>query len=409
VYAVIDVETTGFNPAMHDRICEIAVVHVDARGRVTDQWASLVNPERDLGPQHIHGIRAADARRAPTFRQLAAEIAHRLRHRLVVAHNLTFDARFVAAEYARIGATVPVHHADGLCTMRLAPHFLPLAGRSLADCCLAAAVPQRQAHSALDDALAAAHLLRYYLDAAGQPPPWQDSIRLAGKQVWPELATAGAGVGALTRGAAAVQPAHFLARLIDRLPRVPDPPQADAYLALLDQALLDRYLSAAEMDSLVETATALSLTRRDVVVLHRQYLRSLAAEAADDGVVTPEELRDLHAVAALLNLPAGEVEGAIGEALSSGRSAPVKPLVAQRFSLSAGDVVVFTGQMGEPREVWEARAVGAGYAVGRAVTKKTSLLVAADPDSLSGKARQARKYGIPVVQPAAFLAIVNRG
>ncbi|WP_329107802.1 exonuclease domain-containing protein [Micromonospora sp. NBC_01699] len=408
MYAVIDVETTGFNPAMHDRICEIAVVHVDGRGRITDRWASLVNPERDLGPQHIHGIRAADVRRAPTFRQLAGEIAHRLRHRLVVAHNLTFDARFVAAEYARIGATVPVHHADGLCTMRLAPRFLPLASRSLADCCLAAAIPQQQAHSALDDALAAARLLRHYLDAAGQPPPWQDSIRLAGKQVWPELTTGG-GVGALTRSAAAAaKPQHFLARLIDRLPRVPDPPQADAYLALLDRALLDRYLSATETDSLVETATALNLSRRHVVSLHRQYLRSLATEAADDGIVTAEELRDLRAVAVLLDLPASEVQDAIGAAMSGARSTPVAPLVAQRFALSAGDIVVFTGQMDEPRDVWEARAVGAGYGVGRAVTKKTSLLVAADPDSLSGKARQARKYGIPVVRPAAFLTIVNR-
>jgi DNA polymerase-3 subunit epsilon len=31
------------------------------------------------------------------------------------------------------------------------------------------------------------------------------------------------------------------------------------------------------------------------------------------------------------------------------------------------------------------------------VTKKVKLVVAADPDSLSGKARKARDYGIPVV------------
>lgn len=31
------------------------------------------------------------------------------------------------------------------------------------------------------------------------------------------------------------------------------------------------------------------------------------------------------------------------------------------------------------------------------MTKKVKVLVAADPDSLSGKARKARDYGIPVV------------
>jgi len=35
--------------------------------------------------------------------------------------------------------------------------------------------------------------------------------------------------------------------------------------------------------------------------------------------------------------------------------------------------------------------------VAAAVSKKVSLVVAADPDSLSGKARKAREYGVPVV------------
>ncbi|BAX96794.1 DNA polymerase III subunit epsilon [Mycobacteroides stephanolepidis] len=36
------------------------------------------------------------------------------------------------------------------------------------------------------------------------------------------------------------------------------------------------------------------------------------------------------------------------------------------------------------------------------ITKSTRLVVAADPDSLSGKATKARSYGIPVVAEAAF-------
>lgn len=31
------------------------------------------------------------------------------------------------------------------------------------------------------------------------------------------------------------------------------------------------------------------------------------------------------------------------------------------------------------------------------MTKKVTLVVAADPDSLSGKAKKARDYGIPIV------------
>ena len=67
--------------------------------------------------------------------------------------------------------------------------------------------------------------------------------------------------------------------------------------------------------------------------------------------------------------------------------------------------MVFTGQSDEPREVWEERARAAGLTVGVAVTKRrTRLVVAADPDSLSTKARLARRYGIPIVD---FVTLVR--
>ncbi|PWU47040.1 3'-5' exonuclease [Micromonospora globispora] len=154
MYAVIDLETTGLRTSWHDRIVEVAVVQVDENGRVTDEWCSLVNPDRDLGPQAIHGISAAEARRAPRFEQVAGHLAGMLRGRVLVAHNLTFDAPFLHAEYQRVGIHAPIDPAVGLCTMRLASHFLPSAGRSLRDCCRAAGLPLHQAHSALHDARA---------------------------------------------------------------------------------------------------------------------------------------------------------------------------------------------------------------------------------------------------------------
>ncbi|GII59244.1 hypothetical protein Pth03_76330 [Planotetraspora thailandica] len=66
-YAVIDVETTGLRPFWHDRVVEVGIVHLDPAG----EWTTLVDPERDLGPQHIYGITAADIRHAPTFGEIA--------------------------------------------------------------------------------------------------------------------------------------------------------------------------------------------------------------------------------------------------------------------------------------------------------------------------------------------------
>lgn len=54
-YAVVDLETTGLFPGGQDRIIEIAVVLTDRTGEVEETWCTLVNPERDLGPQNEIG------------------------------------------------------------------------------------------------------------------------------------------------------------------------------------------------------------------------------------------------------------------------------------------------------------------------------------------------------------------
>lgn len=67
------------------------------------------------------------------------------------------------------------------------------------------------------------------------------------------------------------------------------------------------------------------------------------------------------------------------------------------FALNAGDLIVLTGEMTRPRSDWDIHLLSLGFTPWNAVTKKVKLVVAADPDSLSGKARKARDYGIPIV------------
>lgn len=398
-YAVIDVETTGFSPAKHDRIVEIAVVRVDGLGRIEDEWCTLVNPQRDLGPQHVHGVRAADARRAATFDVVAPHLASRLTGRLLVAHNLAFDALFLSAEYRRLGVDAPIHHAYGLCTMRLADQYLAAASRGLSACCGAVGIEHVDAHSALGDARATALLLAHYLSLTGQPPPWFQLYGYAAARSGPELPYRASFVPTQRRLPEETEPGQWLDRLVPRMPRVPEPPQADAYLAVLDQALLDRHLSDTELDALVDLAEQLELCRDDVVRLHSDYLAALAALAWADGIVTDVERLDLEVVAKLLGLDSDQIATALAAAREGGASGGG----LGSFRLAPGDLIVFTGDMGLPREVWVERAERSGLVVSlKTITKKTVLVVAADPDSLSGKARKARDYGIPVVSEAAF-------
>jgi DNA polymerase-3 subunit epsilon len=63
--------------------------------------------------------------------------------------------------------------------------------------------------------------------------------------------------------------------------------------------------------------------------------------------------------------------------------------------------------MTRPRPELEALARQAGLAVHGNITKKTRLLIAADPDSLSGKARNAQTYGIPIIGEPAFVGMIS--
>lgn len=71
-FAVLDVETTGFSPLNGDRIVEVAVVRLGADG--TEEYVTLVNPLRDVGPAHIHGLTADDVASAPMFQEIVGDV-----------------------------------------------------------------------------------------------------------------------------------------------------------------------------------------------------------------------------------------------------------------------------------------------------------------------------------------------
>src|SRR5699024_10977179 len=215
-FAVIDTETTGIIAGMQHRITEIAIIHTDARGVVTDEWSTLLNPERDLGPQGIHGIHAADVRNAPTFDAIAGDITERLRGRVVVAHNWPFDARHLRSEFTRLELDTVSDDDAGLCTMRVVDAAMLGSGRSLIDCCAAAGLSERDWHTARDDALAAAELLAFLLEhhpTAGTPTAAQLPVAHG---ACPNLAC---GVAAPVERTPVeqVEP-HFLARIAHRIP-----------------------------------------------------------------------------------------------------------------------------------------------------------------------------------------------
>jgi len=88
-------------------------------------------------------------------------------------------------------------------------------------------------------------------------------------------------------------------------------------------------------------------------------------------------------------------------------SAPRIPLTQSSSRIAAGTTVCFTGAMKYPRSSCEAFASRAGLVVLDRVTKQLDILVVADPDSQSNKARKAREYGTRIMSESAFFSLLG--
>ncbi|WP_017626323.1 3'-5' exonuclease [Nocardiopsis chromatogenes] len=163
-YAVLDVETTGLDPASGARVCEVAVVRMRGDGTVLREFSTLVDPGAPMAGREFHGITDGDAAGAPRVGALAGELAGLFSGAVVAGHNLDFEAAFLASELVPAGLPEGV---PGLCTLRALRSQVDLDRYSLprASLALNGHWPSGQ-HTALGDARACARILAEMLNTA---------------------------------------------------------------------------------------------------------------------------------------------------------------------------------------------------------------------------------------------------
>lgn len=122
VYTFVDVETTGGSPLNH-RIIDIALIQVSG-GKIIREFQSLVQAGQPVSQfiAQLTGIYDDMLVDAPTFDEIAMEVASMLEGTIFVAHNAPFDYAFVKQECARAGFAV---NLPQLCTVRLSRALFP--------------------------------------------------------------------------------------------------------------------------------------------------------------------------------------------------------------------------------------------------------------------------------------------
>lgn len=100
---VLDFETTGLSPNQGDRTIEIGAVRIE-RGVIVDRFQRLMNPGRRINAfiEDYTGITNAMLREAPPNSEVMAEFVDFAGDADLVAHNASFDRRFLEAEWQRL-------------------------------------------------------------------------------------------------------------------------------------------------------------------------------------------------------------------------------------------------------------------------------------------------------------------
>ena len=103
---VLDFETTGLSPTMGDRAIEIGAVKL-INGQVVDTYQQLMNPGFRVSTfiEGYTGITNNMLRTAPSCEEVMTEFADFIGDSPLVAHNASFDKRFLDAEFERINTT----------------------------------------------------------------------------------------------------------------------------------------------------------------------------------------------------------------------------------------------------------------------------------------------------------------
>lgn len=298
-FAILDVETTGSSADDGDRIIEVAIMRVDASGRIEDEWATLVNPDRDTGFSLVHHITDEDVADAPRFADIADELLRRLDGAVVVAHNATFDESFLQAELARLG-----HRglqAPALCSLWLSRRTLNAPNYRLSTLARTYGAEAVDTHSALGDARMIAHLLPTMLAQHDKLtygcPTYLHMVGPTSATARPRIVTR---VPALRKGEVG-----WMNTLIDRLPLSGGDVSREAshrYLEMLGTVLEDGKIVAAEAHELAYIAGCAGLGGTQVRALNERFLEGLRDAALADDVLTAEEIRSLTAAAQALGV-----------------------------------------------------------------------------------------------------------
>jgi len=122
-FLVLDFETTGLSPANGARIIEVSAREI-IDGIATRELSSFIDPNIAVPPEitALTGITSTMIRGAPSSSVVMKELMSFIGHSPIIAHNASFDLKFLKTETADLRTTTELR---SICTLLLSRRIFP--------------------------------------------------------------------------------------------------------------------------------------------------------------------------------------------------------------------------------------------------------------------------------------------
>jgi DNA polymerase III epsilon subunit family exonuclease len=150
-YSIVDIETTGLEPALHE-IIEIAALRVE-NNDIKDVFNTLIAPAAPITPEieHLNGISNQMVSGYPAIEKVLPRFLGFIGNSILIAHNTDFDINFLKTHIKKY-LDRDIENLS-ICTLKIAQKFLPgLSRHKLHSVAEYYKIPTPLLHRALADA-----------------------------------------------------------------------------------------------------------------------------------------------------------------------------------------------------------------------------------------------------------------
>ena len=122
-FVAVDVETTGLQPQKGARVIEVGAVAIEGKN-ITEEFHAIIDAGKHIPfyVQQIHGITDEMLIGQPKAKDVFPQFHSFIKGSTIMAHNATFDIRFLRYEFSHLGLEFSVRY---FCTLELSRMLFP--------------------------------------------------------------------------------------------------------------------------------------------------------------------------------------------------------------------------------------------------------------------------------------------